>query len=371
MTTEQSEQQSLKVLVLDELHRQAGARFAPFAGWSMPTRYRAIKDEHMAVRTAAGLFDVSHMGEVFVRGPEALDAVNRLVTNDIHRIPNGRAQYTLMCYPDGRVVDDLIVYRLSDEEVLICVNASNREKDVSWINRHITGDVVVEDDSDSWVQLALQGPAAVGIGTALYPSLSTLAPFGVGRFDDVAPGAIVARTGYTGEDGFEFYLPTDTAKATAIAILEAGRSHDLQWVGLAARDSLRLEARLPLYGHELSDTINPYEAGLSWVVRLEKEDFVGRDALVEVKATGPSRRLRGLILEDRGMLREGYDVVVDGKVVGQTTSGSVAFTLNDAAVALALIDVDHCNAERVGVSIRGRLLTARTTTAPFYKRSDA
>ncbi len=371
MMTEEQHTQPLKVLVLDDLHRQAGARFAPFAGWSMPTRYRAIKDEHMAVRTSAGLFDVSHMGEVFVRGPEALDAVNRLVTNDIHRIPDGRAQYTLMCYPDGGVVDDLIVYRLSAEEVLICVNASNRDKDVAWINDNITGDVVVVDDSDSWVQLALQGPAAVGIGTALYPSLSSLVPFGVGRFDDVAAGAIVSRTGYTGEDGFEFYIPAAAAVAVAEAILGAGRSHELQWVGLAARDSLRLEARLPLYGHELSDSINPYEAGLAWVVRLDKDDFIGRTALAEIKANGPTRRLRGLVLEDRGMVREGYEVTVEGQVVGATTSGSVAFTMNEAAVALALIDVDHCNVGRVGVTIRGRTLTARTTTAPFYKRSDA
>jgi aminomethyltransferase len=366
-----SVEQPLKILVLDGLHRAAGARFAPFAGWAMPTRYRAIKDEHMAVRTAAGLFDVSHMGEVFVRGKDALEAVNRLVTNDIQRIGNGRAQYTLMCYPDGGVVDDLIVYRLSDEEVLICVNASNRAKDVAWITEHITGDVVVTDESDDFVQLALQGPAAVGIGTALYPSLSPLGPFDIARFDDIAPGCLVARTGYTGEDGFEFYIPVGHAERIATALLEAGRAHALQWVGLAARDSLRLEARLPLYGHELSDAINPFEAGLSWVVRLQKDDFVGKDALATIKDAGPARRSRGLILEDRGMLREGYDVVVDGNVVGTTTSGSVAFAVGEPSVALALIDADHCNAERVGVSIRGKVLTARVTTAPFYKRSDA
>jgi aminomethyltransferase len=334
----------------------------------MPTRYGAIKDEHMAVRTRAGLFDVSHMGEVFVRGAGAVDALNALVTNDLRRLQDGQALYTVMCYPDGGVVDDLIIYRLAADELLVCVNASNRAKDFEWICTHIDGSVDVSDDSDSWVQLALQGPHAVGIATSVWPSLAAVAPFGVVREPSVCDGAIVARTGYTGEDGFEFYVPVRSAEDVALQLMEAGRSSELGWIGLAARDSLRLEARLPLYGHELSAEINPVEAGLSWVVKLDKPEFIGQQALAAVTASGPARRLRGLILEGRGMLREGYQVFCDGRPIGTTTSGSVAFAAQEATIALALLDAEFCNLPAVDVAIRDRLVPARVVKSPFYRR---
>lgn len=359
---------ALKTLPLHHLHQAAGARFAPFAGWNMPTRYGAIKDEHMAVRTRAGVFDVSHMGEVFVRGDKAVDALNALVTNDLRRLEDGQALYTVMCYPDGGVVDDLIIYRLAANELLVCVNASNRARDFEWMCTHIDRSVAVTDDSDSYVQLALQGPHAVAIATTLWPSLASVAAFGVARDSAVCKGAIVARTGYTGEDGFEFYLPVEHAESVALALMETGRSSELGWIGLAARDSLRLEARLPLYGHELSETINPIEAGLSWVVKLDKPDFIGRDALAAITETGPARRLRGLILEGKGMLREGYAVLAEGHQIGTTTSGSVAFAVGEATIALALLDVEHSNRAMVDVQIRDRSVPARVVKSAFYRR---
>jgi aminomethyltransferase len=365
-----SETEELRSLPLHAQHVAAGARFAPFAGWNMPVRYTQIKDEHMTVRRQAGLFDVSHMGEVFVRGENAIAAVNALVTNDVSKLVDGQALYTIMCYPDGGCVDDLIVYRLSQREVLICVNAGNRAKDYQWIRDQIGDGVVVTDESDSFVQLALQGPRAVAVASkATDGATDRIAGFFCAWVSVAGSQVLAARTGYTGEDGFEFYIPVAHAARVCDALFVAGQDDGLGWIGLGARDSLRLEARLPLYGHEITAELNPLEAGLGWVVKFDKGDFIGRAALLAIREAGLRRRLRGLILDGKGMLREGFDVVVDGQTVGFTTSGSVAFALNEEAIALAYIDEPHCNRETVDVSIRGRLVPARLITRPFYRRS--
>lgn len=356
-------------LPLHDRHVAAGARFAPFAGWDMPVWYTSIKDEHMAVRQRAGLFDVSHMGEVFVRGPEALEAVGRLITNDLSRLSDGQALYTVMCRHDGTAVDDLIVYRLAADEVLICVNAGNRAKDFAWIVANLTGDATATDESDQWAQLAAQGPQArERVASVTGSAVMSLGSFCCAWVEIAGSRCLVARTGYTGEDGFEIYIPVAAAHAVFDALVSGG-VEPLPLIGLGARDSLRLEARLPLYGHELSDAINPIEAGLSWVVKTEGRDFIGRDALAAVRAAGPSRRLRGLFLEGKGMLRGGYEAFIGDRRVGVLTSGSIGYAIGEATIGLAFLDADVCDVASVEVVIRDRRVPARVTNKPFYKRA--
>ncbi len=359
----------VKKLTLHESHAAAGARFVPFAGYEMPVRYTTIKDEHHAVRRRVGVFDVSHMGEVFVRGKDAIASTNRLLTNDLSTLTDGRALYTAMCKEDGGILDDLIVYRMGPEEVLICVNADNRAKDFAWIASNMTGDAVAVDESDDYVQLAIQGPDALAVVAEVAgQGANDVAPFHIAAGTIAGVDVLLARTGYTGEDGFEIYMPVAGAQVVFDAIQAAGAKFDLAMCGLGARDTLRLEAKYCLYGNDIDETTNPIEAGLSWVVKLDS-DFIGRDAVAAVKAAGPSRRLRGLTLEGRGVLRRGYPIYVGDTLVGETTSGGIAPTLDDVSIGLAYIDAAHLDAERVEVEIRGRRLPARVSTKPFYKKS--
>ena len=356
-------------LPLHAKHVAAGARMMPFAGYSMPVRYSTIKTEHHAVRNSVGLFDVSHMGEVFVRGPNAIAAVDCLVTNDVSSLVDGKALYTVMCRPDGSIIDDLIVYRLGAEEVLICVNASNRAKDFDWISSHIGNAAAVTDESDEWVQLAVQGPRASEVVCSVVGAeAESIGTYSAQWMEVAGARLLVARTGYTGEDGFELYAPSSAAVPVFEAIMAGGEAHGIVLAGLGARDTLRLEAKYPLYGNDISDETNPIEAGLSWVVKLDVDDFIGRDALRVIKADGPSRRLRGLVLEGRGVLRAGYDVFAGEKKVGATTSGGVAPTL-DASIALAYITVPECKEKTLDVEIRGRRIPVRVTRKPFYTRN--
>ncbi len=355
-----------RTLPLHDRHAALGARFAPFAGWNMPTRYGAIRDEHMAVREHAGLFDVSHMGEVFVRGPGAAEAVDRVVTNRIADLAPGRAVYTMMCRPDGGIVDDLIVYRLADDEVLICVNAGNRDKDVAWLRDHVDG-AELTDETDDWCQLAIQGPDARDIVHSALGEVIDVAPFGVASLDRDGVRLIVARTGYTGEDGYEIYVPATHAGPLFDALVDAGGDR-LTPCGLGARDSLRLEARLALYGNDIDEQTNPFEAGLAWTVKLDKGEFVGRDALLAIKERGPARRYRGFVLEGRGMLRGGYEIWSGDRRVGVTTSGSLAFTMNEVPIATGYLDSDVADLETVDIDIRGRRVPARVVRSPFYRR---
>ncbi|MBX6350339.1 MAG: glycine cleavage system aminomethyltransferase GcvT [Clostridia bacterium] len=358
---------------LFDWHARHGARFAPFAGWETPLQFSGILDEHRAVRERAGLFDVSHMGELRVRGREAAAFLDELVTNQPSSLRPGEALYTPMCREDGGILDDLVVYRLGPDDFLLVVNAANTESDLAWARDRARGfpSVAVDDETEAWALLALQGPEA----EAVLRPLVDFDPGVLGRFrlrEGVrlagAEGAVVARTGYTGEDGFELFVPWEAAEAVWETLLAAGEPRGLRPAGLGARDTLRLEAALPLYGHELTTDVNPLEVRLLPFVRFEKPSFVGREALLRVRERGPARRLVGLVLREPGVAREGYAVFRGGREVGRVTSGTLAPTLGES-VALALVGGGAAPGERLSVDIRGRRRAAEVVKLPFYRRA--
>ncbi|MBA3794098.1 MAG: glycine cleavage system aminomethyltransferase GcvT [Rubrobacter sp.] len=348
---------------LYEEHEKAGARLVPFAGWEMPVQYEGVKAEHEAVRNHAGLFDVSHMGEVVFRGPDAEKAVQRLVTRDVGRLETGQAGYAAVCYESGGTVDDVLVYKNPDD-FLVVVNAANREKDVAHFQEHTDGlDVEIADESDDWALLALQGPKAEGIlqgftGTDL--SGLKYYRYVVGEVDGLY--AVISRTGYTGEDGFELYVRPDGAAPLWRLLVEAGAAP----VGLGARDTLRLEAGMCLYGNELDPETTPLEAGIAFAVHLDKEErFLGQEALRREREEGLRKKLVGFKVEGRGIARHEHPVAVDGETVGTVTSGTQSPTLGEAiGLALVLPEVE----DSFDVVIRDRPAKARTAQLPFYKR---
>ena len=354
---------------LHDLHMSLGAKMVPFAGYEMPIQYPSgIRAEHAAVRTAAGLFDVSHMGEFTVRGPQAADFVQYLTVNDVSRVAAGQAQYSALCNEHGRVLDDLLVYRFEDRFVLV-VNASNRQKDWEWALRHAGPfDVELSDDSDEIALVALQGPASEEILTPLTAS-ATPAAIGYYRFATgtvAGVDAVISRTGYTGEDGFELYVPATGAETVWRSIQEAGEPHGLVPAGLGARDSLRLEVGYALYGNDLGEEYNAIESGLGWIVKPDAGDFVGSEALVAEKARGPKRRLTGVRLLERGFPRPGYTLVHEGRDVGVVTSGVASPSLG-CGVALGYLPVEAARpGTDVGVRIRGRVVAGRTQRPLFY-----
>lgn len=349
-------------------HAALGARFVEFGGWEMPVQYRGIIEEHHAVRQRAGLFDVSHMGEIELRGPHALAATQQLTVNDVGRLRDGQAQYSLLCYPTGGVVDDIMVHRITSERIFICVNASNTDKDAAWISDHCDGAEVV-NRSDDFAQLALQGPRAIEILTGLTSlPLGAVPPFAFADGEIAGVSALVAHTGYTGEDGWELYCAPDAARQLWDALLERGVSFGLQPVGLGARDTLRLERALPLYGHELSADITPLEAGLSWVVRLNKGDFIGRDALLRQRSGGVPRHLVGVMMREPGIPRQGYSILHDGEIVGTVTSGTKSPTLGKAIALGYVASTWREVGTKLSVDIRGRAVPAEVVPLPFYKR---
>lgn len=336
----------------------------------MPVRYEGIKAEHEAVRTRAGLFDVSHMGEILVEGPNAVPEVDRLVTNDVSNLPVGRALYTVCCNDAGGILDDLIVYRLEKEKGLVGCNASNRDKIVTHFASHLSLGTPWNDVSDSWALLALQGPSAVRVLEALGApeELLKLPSFHVTRASLAGVDLWVARTGYTGEDGFELFCASEDAVTLWRALLEKGEPCGLQPVGLGARDTLRLEARLMLYGNDITEETNPFEAGLGWVVKLDAGDFVGKDALEAIKAAGVERKLVGFEMVGRGIARHGYLIVVDGQRVGEVTSGSPGPTVG-RNIGLGYVPKSSSKiGTRLGIEIRGKVVDAVVVTTPFYKR---
>jgi aminomethyltransferase len=339
-----------------------------FAGWDMPVQYAGILEEHEAVRTRAGLFDVSHMGEVVFRGPKALEAVQRVFTNDLSRCIDGQAQYGCLCRDSGGIVDDVVVYRRSGEDVLVCVNAGNRQKDYEWLRDH-AGGADVRNESDDWAQLALQGPLAAQLLQRLTNvNLSALKPFRFAPGEVAAAACLVARTGYTGEDGFEMFCPSADAPRLWDAILEAGAHEKVMPCGLGARDSLRLEMAYRLYGQDMTDDTTPLEAGLGWVVKLDKGDFVGRAALVRQKEQGLARKLVGFVLTDPGIARHGYPVLQDGRKVGEVTSGTKSPTLK-LPIGLAYVPPAlAAEGSTFHVEIRGRPAAAKVVKTPFYTR---
>ncbi len=364
-----SESSETKKVPLHERHVEQGARMVPFAGYSMPVKYGKIKEEHRSVRTSAGLFDVSHMGRVEVRGPEAIDAVNRLMTNDVTALTDGRAIYTVMCNEQGGIIDDLVIYRLGEDRLLLCINAANRQRDIAHIGAALTGGVEMEDQSDQTVQIAIQGPKAEEILAKIADTdLESIKFFRCRKADVAGVSTLVARTGYTGEDGFELYLPVDGGEEVFDALLDAG-GDELTLCGLGCRDTLRLEAGLLLHGQDIDESTNPLEAGLGWLVKFDaKGEFIGRQALEAVRQQGTSRKLRGFVLQGRGVLRPGYDLQIEGEAVGRVTSGGYAPTL-EASIGLGYIDREFADADAVDIILRRRSVPAKVVDPPFYKRS--
>ena len=337
-----------------------------FGGWEMPQQYSSIRDEHLAVRKSAGLFDVSHMGRFRITGDSTADFVQRVVTNDVSHLTEGQAQYNLMCNDAGGIVDDLVVYR-SDQGFMAVVNASNREKDLDWMRSHAPQDVTIEDRTFELGLIAFQGPLA----QRLMPSedLDDIPYFGFRAGEVAGVSAIVSRTGYTGEDGFEIMVKSDRVGQVWDAVLEQGRSSGVLPAGLGARDATRLEAALRLWGNDMDETVNPYEAGLGWTVKLGKGDFVGRDALVKVKTEGPRRTLVGLKMSPGDIARHGARVTVDGKAAGVVTSGTHSFFLG-YPIALAMVEARSLQVgDRVVVDVRGREAPAEVVKLPFYRGS--
>jgi aminomethyltransferase len=362
---------------LYDRHVAAGARMVDFAGYDMPLQYTGIRDEHLAVRERAGIFDVSHMGEVLVEGPGAQGFVQRLVSNDVDRLEPNQLLYSVMCNDAGGIVDDVIVMRGGRENhFLIVVNASTREKDVAWMREHAAADVELDDISDGLALIAVQGPQAVDILEPLArmddggPALRELRPFFAAGLSLAgvtdARRQRISRTGYTGEDGFEIYIDSARAGVVWDAIVQAGAAHGLVPAGLGARDTLRLEAGLRLYGQDMDDATDPYSCGLGWTVKLDKGDFIGREALQTVRES-PPHRFVGLRLGPRSIARHGQPVVQDGREVGTVTSGTFGFTVG-TAVATASVAPDFKKDGDVAVDIRGTQAQAEVVPLPFYKR---
>jgi glycine cleavage system T protein (aminomethyltransferase) len=370
---------SIRKTALNAVHRQMGARMVEFNGWDMPVEYPAslgggIINEHMAVRTRAGIFDVSHMGDIRVAGRQALAAVQHISMNDASRLAIGQAQYSALLYPEGTFVDDVIVHRLGENEYLLVINAGTREKDFNWVRDNTRQfDCAVENLSDDFTQIAIQGPKAVNLLQKL-----TDADLSAVRFYWVTRGTVcglkdilMGRTGYTAEDGFEIYIPSDEGTSAFVwnETLIAGKEFDVVPCGLGARNTLRLEGKLPLYGHEISDTINVWEAGLDRFCKMEKPDFIGRAALEKSRPAGVHRVLVGLEMTERGIARDGYKVLdTAGKEIGYVTSGSPAPYLKKN-IALAYVRKEF---EAIGtplrVEIRGQGVGAVVVPTPFYKR---
>jgi glycine cleavage system T protein (aminomethyltransferase) len=366
---------TLRRTPLFERHVALGARIIPFAGWEMPVQYTGIIAEHNAVRNQAGLFDLGHMGQVSVTGRDALAYLQATTTNDVSTLQPGEAQYAMLPNEQGGVIDDILIYRSPDGPgYMVVVNASNRFRDVAWMqaqHERLKPDVSVVDISDRTAMIAIQGPNAAAITQAISgDDLSDIAHYHWRSETIAGVPVMIARTGYTGEDGFEIYGPIDEAGVIWDALMGAGKELGLQPIGLGARDTLRLEARMPLYGQELGDDISPYEAGLGWAVKLNKGDFVGREGMVQVKVEGVKRKAVGFHMTERGGApRTHYPVGVDGKVIGEVTSGAFSPTLGEN-IGLALIAPEFAGIGKpLQVEIRGKWVNAEQIKMPFYKRS--
>jgi len=359
----------MKETPLNKAHKALGARMVEFAGWEMPVQYESALQEHIAVRRAVGLFDVSHMGRVRIKGPDALGLIQRVSCNDAARLSDGQAQYSGLLNPAGGFIDDIIVHRLAGDHFMICVNASGRQKDVAWFMEHRAGRVEVIDESDATAQIAVQGPKALEILQPL-----TDVPLGQINYYWFREGevggarALVARTGYTGEDGFELYLPAPSAESTWNRLMELGQGVGVRPAGLAARNTLRLEMKMPLYGNDIDDTTTPWEAGLGWIVKLARPDFVGKSALERQQQQGIQRKLVGFQLIDRGIARDHFPVWINDQPAGRVTSGSYSPSL-EKSIGLAYLPVDHqAPGSRLSVEVRGKRLAAQVVETPFYRR---
>jgi len=362
--------ETMKKTPLTEVCRASGGKMVPFAGYEMPVQFSSTMDEHLAVRRGVGLFDVSHMGEVFVTGPDALKLLQQLTCNNVEKLKDGQIHYSGLMYPEGTFVDDLLVHRFDERRYMLCVNAANRDKDVRWILEHQTGDVQVEDASDRYAQIAIQGPKALETVQPLVDvDLSAIKYywFTEGHVDGVP--AIIARTGYTGEDGFELYVANEPAPKIWQRLMETGRPFGVVPCGLAARNTLRLEAKMALYGNDIDNTTTVLEADLGWICKLQKDDFIGKAVLLKQKEEGLRRKLVGFEMLDRGIARDHYPVFVDGQPFGHVTSGSYAPYLQKN-IGLAYLPAEHAVVgTKFAVEIRGKQVAAQVVETPFYKRS--
>jgi aminomethyltransferase len=354
-------------------HAARGARFVPYAGWRMPVQYRGVSEEHHAVRRAVGLFDVSHMGRLVLGGPRAVEVVDGAITNDFSRLEPGRALYTCCCNESGGILDDLIVYRLAAERVLVVCNAANRSKIVPHISALAQGRADFEDRSPETCLIAVQGPRALELLTALGSELSLprdLPSFNVRETRLMGLACSIARTGYTGEDGVEIVVGAADAAPLWRGLLEKGQALGVEPIGLAARDTLRLEARLSLYGNEIDESTHPFEAGLGWTVKLDAGDFIGKAALVAIKARTPTRQMVGFEMEGRGIARHGYAISsTNGDAIGVCTSGAPSPTLGKN-IGLGYVPPSHAAVgSELSIDCRGRAVPARVVKTPFYRRS--
>ena len=366
--------ENLKKTPLNEVHRKLGGKMVDFGGWDMPVQYTAgVLSEHLRTREFAGLFDVSHMGEIFVEGEDAIEFVNRLTTNDVTKLVDGQAHYSAFTREDGTVVDDLLVYRFRQDKLLLVVNAGTTDKDWDWITSHTKDEkITLTNASEDYCQIAVQGPKAVEIAQKLTDvKLEDIKyyHFTVGTFDGIH-SAIISRTGYTGEDGFEIYAGKEYAEQIWNNLLKAGNygfDNGVLPCGLAARNTLRLESAMSLYGHEISDDITPLEANLGWICKLNT-DFIGRDTLAEQKKDGLDRKLVGFEMTEPGIARDGYNVILDGEKLGYVTSGSPAPYLKKN-IGLAFVPTEFANVgQEIKIEVRGKELSAKIVPTPFYKR---
>ncbi|MFZ0594072.1 MAG: glycine cleavage system aminomethyltransferase GcvT [Bryobacteraceae bacterium] len=363
---------ALKRTPLFPVHTASSARMVDFGGWEMPVQYSGILEEHHAVRNAVGVFDVSHMGEIDIRGPEAHLLVNYVSTNDAARLKPGQIQYAGLLYEHGGFVDDILVHKITDQRFFLCVNASNQEKDFEHIKTNNHFDAEVEFSSDRYAQIAVQGPQALlTVQKLITADLSAIKYYWFIDTEIEGVPARVARTGYTGEDGFEIYIEPARAAWIWNRVLDAGSEFGIKPCGLGARNTLRLEAKMALYGHEITASINPFEADLGWIVKMEKGEFIGRSALCRQRDRGISRKLVGFEMSGRGIARDGYEVFLDGSLAGWVTSGGPAPTLNKN-IGLCYLPVAH-SVPGIGleVSIRNQPVPAVTVVTPFYKRAKA
>lgn len=360
----------MKYTKLNRIHKKLNAKLVEFAGFQMPVYYTSIVEEHLAVRNSVGVFDVSHMGEIFISGESALEFVQKVTINDVTKLKPGKAQYSAMCYEDGGIVDDLLVYKLENEFMLV-VNAANKEKDLSWLLQKRFGDVKIEDKSDDYTLIAVQGPKSIEtLRNIVDINIEDLKYYCFESTKVAGIEAILSRTGYTGEVGFEIYFTGDEEKAEKIwnAIFEEGEKFNIKACGLGARDSLRLEMGYCLYGNDIDGNTNPLEAGLGWITKLDKGEFIGKDALVKIKQEGVKRKLTGFELIDKGIPRKGDEIYLDSYNIGHVTSGTVSPFLNKP-IGLGYFDVNFLDENHIyEINNRGKRLRAKITKIPFVQK---
>lgn len=360
----------MKTTKFIKIHEELGAKIVDFAGFRMPIHYSSIIEEHKSVRNNVGVFDVSHMGEIFIKGEKALDFVQHITVNDASKLTAGRVQYSAMCYEDGGIVDDLLVYKMADNEFMLVVNGANKDKDFEWMNKNNSFGVEILDESDEYSLLAIQGSDSKNTLSKICSEELNMEYYHFIKAEIAGVEMIVSRTGYTGELGYEIYFKGDeqTARIVWDAIFEAGKEFNIKPIGLGARDSLRLEMGFCLYGNDIDKTTNTLEAGLTWITKLKKGDFIGSETIARIKEEGISRKLVALIAESRAFPRTGYEIAFEGEVIGNVTSGTVSPIL-EKPIALAYVKKEFAaEGSKVDMLIRGKEIPCRIIKLPFVKK---